>query len=1097
MRKLLFTFLLTWLAFAAHAQNRVIKGKVTEPNGDAMPGVTVTVKETQQRTVTNTDGNYTITIADPQKHVLEFKFIGYKTREVDITGQTTVDVKMAMQSSDLSEVVVTALGISREKKSVGVAQQSVNVDEMTEARAANITDLLDGKVAGLQLTTSGQATGSTRVVIRGAGSVTGDNQPLWVVDGVPVDNSDGQTTNGGGNSNNLDYGNGASALNPDDIQSIEVLKGPNAAALYGSRAANGAILVTTKKGKKNAGVGVSVNENLMLGQILQFPYFQNIYGEGGNQILSGTRTGQNPVAEGTNGASYGGPMLGQPVLSYSGAVVPYSPHPDNVTSLYHTSYALTQNFSISNATETPAANGSPALSSSIRLSYSRTDANDVIDKQGIQTKNNLAFSASKDFTRYLRIDTRAQYLHATVQNRVARNEDPANPNNLYNNLARNVAIGDLNPYKDAAGNELFSGTTGLENPYWLINENYNEDNTNTIIGGVTATLKLLPGLQFRGQISGNLIWGGRQYFLQKGAISTAGKLGAYSEFSQNNQNWNSEGLFIYNKQLRNFSISANFGGNIRTQNNYNQTSAITSLLAHDVMNLANNASVPTTQENLIRSQTNSLYGSASIGYKGFLYLDVTGRNDWSSTLPAANRSFFYPSASTSFVFTEVLKIPETILSFGKLRASVADVGNDTSPYNLYSLFNYKGAFNGSPYISFDNVLKNSNLKPEKTLSYEVGLELKFLKDRIAFDGSLYTKNTTNQILTGAVTPTSGFYNEVINAGSVTNKGIELSLTGTAIRSKNFTWDVLMNFSANRNRVNSLIDGLNTFRIGGVLLTDVNAEVGQPIGVIRGEDELRDAEGNVIIQASGVPYSGSTPYTVDGKIRSVLGNFQPKSLESFGSTFRYKNFDFNFLLSGRIGGQIFSGTYYRADVKGTTLQTLPYRDQYEYSAIVLGEGGTITSAGKTTVYGNPYPDASRNKGPVFQGYFPLVDSKGNIVYDANGLPIADKTKPNTLTQNPNIYYVRYNHISSYLTFDDSFIKLSQVIIGYNVPKSLLSRTIVKSARVSLVGRNLWTILQNTPRGIDPESAYSSGNAQGLELGGSLPYFNYGFDLKLSF
>lgn len=439
------------------------------------------------------------------------------------------------------------------------------------------------------------------------------------------------------------------------------------------------------------------------------------------------------------------------------------------------------------------------------------------------------------------------------------------------------------------------------------------------------------------------------------------------------------------------------------------------------------------------------------------------------------------------------------MSFGKFRASIATVGNDTSPYNLKSAFGYNNSFNGSPLVTFDQLLKNSNLKPEKTTSVELGLELKFLHDRISFDGSVYNKNTTNQILQGATSTASGFSQQVINAGSVSNKGIELSVNAIAIRTKNFSWNVITNFSMNRNMVNSLSDGITSIKLGQTLLTSVYAEVGQPIGVLRGEDWAKDANGNVlIIPTSGVPYSTAPPFAATTTLTNgFLGNFQPKALGSFGSTFIYKAFDLNFLLSARFGGQIFSGTYWRADVNGVTEQTLYLRDATELSQVILGEGGLNTTADKTSLYGYKYPDAARSKGPLFQGYYPLVDSKGNLVYDANGLLIADLTKPNTYYPGPQTYYQRWNHISNLMTFDDSFIKLSQVIIGYTVPRKLISKTVFRGARIALVGRNLWTILQHTPKGIDPESANSSSNAQGFESGGALPYTYYGVDLKFSF
>ncbi len=1098
MRKLLLFFLLLWSSLAVKAQNHVVKGQVVDERGDPLPGATVSVKGADLHSATSIDGKFSINVPPQSSNILVFTSIGYEPYEADVKAVLgPVNVKMKTKAKEMDEVVV-ALNLTQKKRSLGFDQVDVNVNQMTEARAANITDLLDGKVPGMQLTTSGYATGSTRVTLRGTASITGDNQPLWVVDGVPIYNNDGQTTNGNTNTGAVDYGNGASALNPDDIQSIEVLTGPNAAALYGSAAANGAILVTTKRGKAGSGVGVSINENYMASRVLQFPDFQNIYGEGGNSQSSGTRNQAGVLEEGTaGGSSYGGPLLGQPIIGINGLPTTYSPNPDNVSSLYKTAYALTQNFAISNATSTPGLNGQPNLNTSMRISFTRVDANDVIDKQDLQTKNNLSFNVSKDFTNFLTIDTRMQYLQQTVQNRPQRNEDPNNILNVYNHLPRDESIASMQPYMDVTGNELSNGSTGLDNPYWIINENYNKDITNTIIGGIGATAKLLPGLSFRGQVSANLIWGSRDYFLQKGAVNAQGKLGYFSEFSQNNQNWQTDGLFIYNKQFNKFSLNANLGTSVRKLDNYNQTSTITSLLAHSVMSLANNASVPQAVEAYGNSQINSVYGTLTAGYKDYLFLELTGRNDWTSTLSQANNSYFYPSASASFIFTDVLKIPDNILSFGKLRASIAEVGNSTSPYNLINEFNYVNSFNGQPLVTFDNTLKTPSLKPEQTVSIELGTELRFFKDRLSLDASVYQKNTTNQIISGAISNASYFSSKIINAGSVSNKGIDLALSGTPIQTTNFSWGVNVNFGMNRNRVNSLIPGLTTFNIGSALLTNVNAEVGQPIGVLRAEDWLKDAQGNVIINpTNGLPYSGSTPGTVDGKAQTIIGNYQPKSLESFGSTFTYKQFDFNFLLNARMGGQIFSATQYRADVAGVTQQTLPGRDAYEQSAIVYGEAGLPVTNGITTVYGLPYPDAGRAKGPIFQGYYPETDKNGNIVYDKNGLPIADKSKPNTYYLNSNVYFVRFNHISSLLTFDDSFIKLSQVIIGYNLPKRYLSHTVFKSARFSLVGRDLWTILQHTPRGIDPESAYSSGNAQGLEEGGALPYCSYGVDIKLS-
>jgi TonB-linked SusC/RagA family outer membrane protein len=1077
MKKLLCILCLTWLALSSFAQSHVIKGKVIDETGAPLPGVTVTLKQTQRRAISDKDGIYSLDLGNINSTVLVFSFVGYQAQEVSIIGKTVIDIKLLPDSKDLSEVVISALNIPRAKKSLGVAQQSVNVNEMTEARAGNITDLLDGKVSGLQISTSGQPTGSTRVQIRGANSITGNNQPLWVVDGVPIDNNDSN-----GQVGNLDYGNNAADLNPDDIESIEVLKGPNAAALYGSKAANGAILITTKKGKKNSGMGISVNSNYMASRVLQFPEFQNVYGEGGNGRLSGTLVGplgSGVIQAGTGGGrNWGVPMLGQPYLTFDGKQTTYSPNPETVTGLYKVGGASSQNVAFSNATD----------NSAIRFSYTRYDANDVVQKQNQVAKNNFQLNTSKDFTPFIKIETRLQYIQERVTNRTYRNEDPANPLNYLINAVTSIPLSSLIPWKDANGNAFNGGGNGgIENPYWDINENGNQDVHNTIIGGVTATVKIFKDLQFRAQESGNLLWGNRYTFIQKGSLSNIN--GSYNEFQQNNKVWNTEGLLMYNKRISDFSIVANVGGNLRKTDYYNTSAGTSSLAVHDVRSLANTTSIITANESFLKSQVNSVYGTANFGYKDFLYLDLTGRNDWSSTLPPENASFFYPSASASFVFTELWKtISPNFLNFGKIRASIARVGNDTSPYNLFNAFVNSGNFNGINYMTFESQLKNKNLKPELTTSTELGLELHFMNNRLSIDADVYKSKTVNQLLTGNTPPEFGFTSQILNAGEIQNKGVEVTLTGTPIRTKNFSWDATYNFSINRNLVKSLTPGIPSVFLGGAVTAGVYAEVGKPIGVIRAQDQAYSSDGYAIINpTSGIPY-----FTT---VNPIVGYASPRALMSFGSNFRYKNFSFNFLVSSRIGGSLFSGTGYRYFISGVASQTLGGRDAWLFSDGVLGENAN-EQTGITSIYNLPYPGSDRVKGSIYPGYYPVLGSNGQPIVDANGNYVANLSAPNTKYISPQTYWQQTNHISHLYTYDASYVKLSQVIIGYSLPSRFLRGTPFRLASLSLVGRNLWTIFQKTPRGIDPESAAYSGNAQGLEVGGSLPYATYGVDLKFS-
>jgi TonB-linked SusC/RagA family outer membrane protein len=1080
MKKLLCNLMLVWcVTLSCYAQNLTVKGKVTDDKGAPLSGVTVTIKSTSRRAATNVDGMYSITV-NSANAVLVFTHIGLGAQEIPVNGKSVIDVKLTASVEGLTEVIVTALNIPRNKASLGYAAQSVGVNDLTEARATNITDLLDGKVAGLQLTTSGQSTGSTKIQLRGPGSISNNNQPLWVVDGVPIDNNDSN-----GQVGDLDYGNNAADLNPDDIESIVVLKGPNAAALYGSKAANGAILVTTKKGKKNGGFGISYNGNYMATHIMQSPDLQFVFGEGSNGNMSGTFVGplgQGVLQAGTGGGrNWGGLLLGQPYLSTSGQPITYSPQPNVLNNFFQVAGASTQNISLSDATD----------NSAIRFSFTRLDANDIVLNQNQVQKNNFQLNASHDFATWVRIESRIQYIQETVTNRMYRNEDPLNPFNYFNQAVLSIPLASLIPWKDANGNEFNSGgsNNNYDNPYWVIHEDSNQDTHNTILGGVTATFKLTKGLQFRAQESADLLWGNRYTFVQKGSLSNQN--GSYNEFQQNNQVWNTEGLFMYNAHISDFSIVANLGGNLRNTNYYNTSAGTSQLAVQNVMALSNTTSILSASESFLKSQVQSAYGTASVGYKDFIYLELTDRSDWSSTLPVKNSPFNYPSASGSFVFTELWKdIPKEILSFGKIRASVAQVGNDPSPYNLVNSFsNSTGAtYNGVSLLSFDQQLKSANLKPEITTSTEIGAELHFLNERLSLDASVYKSESKNQFLTGNVPPESGFSTEIINAGEIQNKGLEVTLSGTPVKTRNFSWDAIYNFSMNRNLVVSLLPGLTSFRLGGTNTASTFAVVGKPLGELEGQDEDKSSSGlNIINPANGLPY-----YTT---VNPILGNAQPKALMSFGSTFRYKAFSFNFLLTSRIGGSIYSGTAQKYFTSGAAAQTLQGRDAWLFSNGVLGESGN-EQKGITTLYNLPYPDASRVKGSLFPGYYPVLGANGQPVLDANGNMVADLTKPNTYYLLPQTYWQQTGHLTHFFIYDATFVKLSQVIATYTFPQSFLRKTIFKSGSLSLVGRNLWLIYQRTPRGIDPESAQNAGNAVGLEDAGSVPYASYGVDLKVS-
>lgn len=1063
---------------AAFGQKATVKGKVTDESNQPLPGAAVYIKGTGTGMLTTDDGSFSIQVPDAKTSILAVNYTGYAAQEQPVNGATTINFKLIRSAVALKDVeVVSALGLNRSAKSLGYAQQGVDPERLTEARDVNIAGALAGKVAGLQVTTTGQPTGSVRIIIRGDNSITGNNQPLWVVDGVPIDNSMGDGRN------NLDYGNGAADLNPDDIASIDVLKGPNAAALYGSKAANGAILITTKKGKskEDGSLGVSVNENLMWYTISEFPDYQNVYGEGNAfrqvQNTNSLNPGTGAINMGAHNRSWGTPMLGQPYNTFSGKPHGYLPQPTNVKDLYKSSLTNVSNIAVAKSD----------ANSSFRASFTYTKGNDVLINQNLRDKYNFNLNADRKLGRSVNMQVRLLYTNDAVRNRTFRNMDAQSPMNAYIYMVRSMDSKVYDPWRDPVSGNAFSfaqNSDGYENPYWSIWENENEDKKHRLISGVTTTIDIMQGLKFRGQISTDMNFGAGYVYREPG--SRTNKLGSYSQFNQQNQSWNLEGIFMYNKKFsKDFVLTANLGTNFMTNNALFRQSAVNALLNHDMPSIANSNAYPQVTENLNRNKVQSVYGSATLGFRDFLFLDVTGRNDWSSTLPESNRSFFYPSVSGSFVFTQL--IPENIarvINYGKLRASWARVGNDAGVYSLQSMFQYGGLFLGNPMLDYENLKKSKTLRPEQTTSREAGVDLNFFKDRIAFSATYYKSNTVDQIMRAQVARETGFTEEIVNAGEIQNQGWELQLKATAIKSKSFSWDVIANWSRNRNKVVSLTPGVNRYVLGTWFQMTSNAEVGKPFGVLRGNKSYYTNDTLIINPANGRPYFEQNGY---------LGNFRPDWIGSIGSTFRYKGFDLNLLVTVKWGGDIYSVSWHKANTNGNTLQSLLGRDDYLFSQLVLGESGDELN-GKG-LFGNAYLDNGHAKGILYNGYNAVLNPDGTPKLDKNGRYMAG-TK-NQWWQSPQAYWQNMDNDMGNNLFDATNVRLSEVVLGYTVPGKVFRNKFIRNARAALVGRNLWTILKYTPKGIDPEAANTTGNGQGIEQGGSFPYATYGVDLKFNF
>lgn len=1049
----------------------VVQGTVVDANdGSLLTGVNVVVKNTTQGVTTDKDGHYSIRINRPGKVTLSFSMMGYETKTVEVSSNQTLNISLSEATKLLDELVITALGISRDSKSLGYARQNVSIETITESRSSNLTNMLAGKVAGVNVIPGANPSASTRIEIRGNKSLTGNNQPLFVVDGVIIQNDMGQQ-------GDLDYGNTAANINPDDVESMEVLKGANAAALYGADAANGVILITTKKASKGVGFGIRYGLNMMWNTIIEYPEFQNIYGGGQSFRLGENNTYRDLTQPNVSlmlpyrGKSWGIPMLGTfQVKGRNGEMKYYEPNPTNVIDFYKTGLQTVNNFSISKSNDV----------SGFLFNYTNTLSNDVLKGANLRNRHNFSLRSNYTINKSIQADASVRYTIDKIKNRPYGGWSDRNPMKAYLFFPRDMELSELIPWKDSNGNALRYTTKseGFVNPYWSLNECWNADNKEWLLASLDLTFKIYKDLKLlvRGSIDSQV--GSGFDFTNKGSLWAPD--GRYSTFNKKINNYQYEGFFTYTKTVLNdFSINANLGGSWRDNSYYSIQSSVSKLIVHDMASLANAAEAPTTNESLERIRRESLYGALSLGYKSWAFLDVTGRNDWNSTLPIENCSFFYPSVSASFVFSDAFQLPDNVFTFGKLRASWAKVGNGTSFDQLINNFSQYQIFNGVPLFSLGSVLKNPELRPETTYSTEVGTDLRFFKNRLTIDVSYYFTRSIDQIVSAKVSTSTGFTDRIYNTGEIQNRGIEIAFYSRPVQTNSgLIWDLSINWSHNKNMVVSIMDGVPSLQLGGWGSVTINAEEGQPYGVIRGTDYLTDADGYHMIGLDGKPISADNQY---------LGNIQPKFTGSVINNIRFKKFDINVLLDFKSGGLLFSASDYTGVDQGNSLRSLEFRDEYAFSYLVLKEDGNELN-GYNTITGLPYSDADRVKGGIFPGrLYGLNIETGE--YEYKGL--------NTQYLSAQTYWEQASKMTSAFLYDASFIKIREVSIGYEIPAELLKKTPVKNLHLAIVGRNLWTIYQNTPFGIDPQATASTGNDQGIESAFALPAAFYGFDFKISF
>lgn len=1024
--------LLVMMSISAFAQ-RTITGTVVE-NAAPVPGVTVTVKGTNRATQTDAAGKYSIT-ASPAD-VLVFTMIGSGRQEITVGSQQSINVTLAPGESELGEVVITALGIKREKKSLGYGVQEVKGETLVSAKEPNLANTLTGKVAGLQVIRSSDGpAGSSKILLRGSNSLTGSNQPLIVVDGVPIDNFTGAPDNGYWN-RSLDMGNGIADINPDDIETLSVLKGPSAAALYGSRAGNGVILITTKSGRSQPGLGIQVSSSFGMSNIFTNPELQNSFGQGRTGVYNATET-----------ASWGPAATGQMVTGWNGQQMPLNIY-DNVDNYMQQGTNMNNSISFQQNYKNV----------SVYSSYNRLEDEGIVPGTKLK-RNNLTARAVSKFGAGDRwsTDTKIQYSNTLANNRPIGGRDNSSAYTLYM-LPRSMDITGFESAVNPSGNMLwFAGAGSQVNPYWGRQYNLNQDARDRFI--VNGSVKY----NFNSWLNAEVKGGADMYTTNTQSNVYAGSpiaaSGRYGMGKQTFSETNFSTLISARKDnlFGKFGGMLSVGGNLMASNFSSLSSSVGLLVVPNLFSLNNGVTPAGVSEGISRRRINSLYSSAQISFDDYLFLDATARNDWSSSLSPENRSFFYPSVSLSYVFSDMLTSMGSTLpswfSFGKLRASYAQVGNDLAPYQLYNTFNIGKDPNGNTTAGRNSVLYDPSVRSELIKSLELGTEMRFLQGRIGLDFSFYKTNATRQLIDLPMDPLSGYTAKKINAGDIQNTGFEFVVDGRVFGKPNgFNWNTSFNFSRNNNTVEALAEGVTRYNLGGFDDVAVVAVVGQKYGEIYGtrfsrvKDQASPYFGQVILNANGAP-------TRDPEIVR-LGNQQAKALLGFTNTFDYKGIGLSFLVDARIGGEIFSATHVALQSSGTGAVTAPggKRDPFVAEGVVSnGSGGYAVNTKTITP----------------QDYWLAVATANNLgVTEAN-------------------------------IYDASNVRLRNVQLSYTLSPKLLAKSPIKNAKFGVSANNVWMIKSHMG-GIDPESVYATNsNATGFENAGLPTMRTFLINLALGF
>ena len=1045
-------------AMAAPApDDQVITGTVEDADGP-MIGATVKVVGSNNGAVTDLNGQFKIKCKPGA--MLEFSYVGYASQQVK--AKDGMKVVMGEDKTTLSEVVVTALGIKRDRKALGYGLAEVKGEELTKAKETNVINSLSGKVAGLVVqNTAGGASGSTRVLLRGNTEMTGNNQPLYVVDGVPLDN-----TNFGaaGVEGGYDLGDGISAINPDDIENMTVLKGPAASALYGSRASHGVILITTKKAEKDK-VSVEYNGSLTIDtQSSQWDDIQQVYGMGYSGAYSREAT------SGTN-SSWGTKADDFLVEYFDGEKRPFLMYPNNTSEFFRTGLTA-QNTAIMSVN---------SGKTGVRFSVTDMRNKDILPNTHMSRDNfNLRVTTSAGPVDF---DFTANYTREDVKNRPALGDSQSNVGKNLMTLAGTYNQAWLKNYQTEDGD--YANWNGNDqynkNPYWDLYKNENTSAKDVFRLTGKAIWNITDHLKLQGTIGTDMNFMDFQDFT---ARTTPGKLAGQLQVQKyNNRTLNAELLALYNQSFGDFDVNATLGGNIFKVSNKTDIYTGMDQQMKDIIAIMNYAE-QSIQQNTYKKQINSLFGSASVGYQHTYYLEATVRGDKSSTLPIDNNIYVYPSFSGSIVFSEFIK-NKSLINYGKIRASWAQVGSDTDPYQLdlnYSTAKY--SYGGFVIGMINNTTTpNKELKPTRTNSFELGLEMKFFNGRLGLDFTYYNQLSKDQIIGLASSSTSGYNYRLINAGEIQNKGIELALNGRVLQMKDFAWDAGLNFSKNENKVNSLVEGMDYFELEKATWcgVSVGAEVGKDYGSIIGKDFKRNEQGQVIINAkTGLP-------EVDDKTHT-LGNASWDWTGGFYSTFTYKNFRLSAGFDVKVGADLFSMSMRSAYDSGRASETLEgreewYRSEENRKAANMSDNEWRASI-KTQLEGVA-DEAQRLEMAKQYGYVVSgVIDNGDGTYTQNYIPVDPRSYWQTAAEN----------CPSMFIYDNSYVKCREITLGYTVPEKWLGK-VVKGLSVSFVARNPFIVWKNIPN-IDPDSGYNT-SGLGLEYGSLPSRRSYGFNVNVKF